>query len=112
MTHRITGQRGTDLRVLVVGAGIAGLGAARALRRRGLVADVVERAPAWTHSGVGIYLPGNAVRALRALGLESAVAERGSEIRHQRLCDHRGHLLADVAAILGSLDIVFGEVDR
>jgi NADH-quinone oxidoreductase subunit D len=28
--------------------------------------------------------------------------------------DHicRGHLLADVSAILGSLDIVFGEVDR
>jgi NADH-quinone oxidoreductase subunit D len=24
----------------------------------------------------------------------------------------RGHLLADVSAILGSLDIVFGEVDR
>jgi NADH-quinone oxidoreductase subunit D len=28
--------------------------------------------------------------------------------------DHltRGHMLADVSAILGSLDIVFGEVDR
>jgi NADH-quinone oxidoreductase subunit D len=28
--------------------------------------------------------------------------------------DHmtRGHMLADVTAILGSLDIVFGEVDR
>jgi NADH-quinone oxidoreductase subunit D len=24
----------------------------------------------------------------------------------------RGHLLADVAAIIGSLDIVFGEIDR
>jgi len=24
----------------------------------------------------------------------------------------QGHLLADVSAILGSLDIVFGEVDR
>jgi NADH-quinone oxidoreductase subunit D len=24
----------------------------------------------------------------------------------------RGHMLADVAAVLGSLDIVFGEVDR
>jgi 2-polyprenyl-6-methoxyphenol hydroxylase-like FAD-dependent oxidoreductase len=107
VTHRITGQRGTDLRVLVVGAGIAGLGAARALRRRGLVADVVERAPAWTHSGVGIYLPGNAVRALRALGLESAVAERGSEIRHQRLCDHRGRLLADI-----ELTALWGDVGR
>jgi NADH-quinone oxidoreductase subunit D len=25
---------------------------------------------------------------------------------------NRGHMIADVAAILGSLDIVFGEVDR
>jgi NADH-quinone oxidoreductase subunit D len=24
----------------------------------------------------------------------------------------RGHMLADISAILGSLDIVFGEVDR
>jgi NADH-quinone oxidoreductase subunit D len=33
---------------------------------------------------------------------------------HLEAMDHicRGHMLADVAAILGSLDIVFGEVDR
>ena len=24
----------------------------------------------------------------------------------------RGHMLADVSAVLGSLDIVFGEIDR
>jgi NADH-quinone oxidoreductase subunit D len=24
----------------------------------------------------------------------------------------RGHMLADVAAVIGSLDIVFGEIDR
>jgi len=68
----------------------------RAIRQRGLAADVVEREPAWTHDGAGIYLPGNAMRALRALGLESAVAERGSLIPYQRLCDHRGRLLADI----------------
>jgi 2-polyprenyl-6-methoxyphenol hydroxylase-like FAD-dependent oxidoreductase len=93
------------LRVLVVGAGVAGLGATRALRQRGLVADVVERAPVWPHTGAGIYLPGNAVRALRALGMESAVAERASLIPHQRLCDHRGRLLAeiDLAALWGDV---------
>ena len=91
----------------MVGAGIAGLGAARALRRRGLTADVVEREPAWTHTGAGIYLPGNAARALRALGLEAAVAERGSLITHQRLCDHRGRLLADI-----DLADLWGDVGR
>ena len=104
VTHATRGD-GVGLRILVVGAGIAGLGVARALRRRGIAADVVEREPAWTHAGAGIYLPGNAARALRALGLESAVAERGSLITHQRLCDHRGRLLADIdlAALWGDV---------
>ena len=33
---------------------------------------------------------------------------------HLQAMDHlcKGHMLADVAAILGSIDIVFGEVDR
>ena len=33
---------------------------------------------------------------------------------HLQAMDHlcKGHLLADVAAIIGSLDIVFGEIDR
>jgi 2-polyprenyl-6-methoxyphenol hydroxylase-like FAD-dependent oxidoreductase len=87
---------GAGLRMLVVGAGIGGLGAARALRQRGFAADVLEREPDWAHSGADIYLPGNAARALRTLGLESAVAERASPISHQRLCDHRGRLLADI----------------
>jgi FAD-dependent urate hydroxylase len=93
------------LRVLVVGAGIAGLGAARALRQRGIVADVVERESALTHIGTGIYLPGNATRALRGLGLNSAVADRGSLIRRQLVCDHRGRLLADI-----DLASLWGEV--
>jgi NADH-quinone oxidoreductase subunit D len=39
---------------------------------------------------------------------------RAPGFAHLHAMDHmnRGHLLADVSAILGSLDIVFGEVDR
>ena len=39
---------------------------------------------------------------------------RAPGFAHLSAMDHlcRGHMLADVAAILGSLDIVFGEVDR
>jgi 2-polyprenyl-6-methoxyphenol hydroxylase-like FAD-dependent oxidoreductase len=93
-THPTGGSDG--LRILVAGAGIAGLGAARALRQHGFAVDVAEREPAWSHTGAGIYLPGNAVRALQVLGLESAVAERAALIPHQRLCDHRGRLLAEI----------------
>ena len=105
MTVTTRGSNGAGLRILVVGAGIAGLGAARALRQRGFAADVVERDLVWAHTGAGIYLPGNAARALRALGLHSAVAERAARIPHQRLCDHRGNLLADIdtAALWGDV---------
>lgn len=105
MTHSTDASHGADLRILVVGAGIAGLGAARAIRQRGLTAHVVERVPAWSHTGAGIYLPGNAARALRALGLESAVADRAALIAHQRISDHRGRLLADIdlAALWGDV---------
>ena len=57
-------------RLLVVGAGVAGLAAARKLTSAGFSAEVVERQPAWDEAGTGIYLPGNAFRALRALGLD------------------------------------------
>jgi FAD-dependent urate hydroxylase len=85
-----------DKRILVVGAGIAGLAVARALVRAGFEVEVVERERAWTETGTGVYLPGNAARALRMLSLEQAVLERAVVIPRQRLCDHRGRLLTDV----------------
>ena len=83
-------------RVLVVGGGIAGLALAPMLARTGVAVEVIEREPAWRHAGTGIYLPGNAVRALGVLGLEAAVASRAVEIARQRFCDHRGRLLFEV----------------
>jgi FAD-dependent urate hydroxylase len=89
------------VRVLVVGAGVAGLAAANALARAGFACELIEREPAWAHAGTGIYLPGNAARALRALGLEREVAERAVPIPKQRFSDAHGRLLfeADVAAL-------------
>jgi FAD-dependent urate hydroxylase len=83
-------------RVLIVGGGIAGLALAPMLARTGVAVDVIEREPAWRHAGTGVYLPGNAARALRALGLEAQVASRAVEIARQRFCDHRGRLLCEV----------------
>jgi 2-polyprenyl-6-methoxyphenol hydroxylase-like FAD-dependent oxidoreductase len=67
----------TDVRrVLVVGGGIGGLCTTIALRRAGFDVDVVEKNPAWDVYGVGIIQPGNALRALHALGLaDDAVAQ-------------------------------------
>jgi 2-polyprenyl-6-methoxyphenol hydroxylase-like FAD-dependent oxidoreductase len=86
----------THYRILIVGAGLAGLSLARALRQAGLAPQVIEREAGWGVAETGIYLPANGVRALRTLGLEGAVVARGTQIPRQRLLDHRGHLLADI----------------
>ncbi|MBU2670527.1 FAD-dependent monooxygenase [Actinoplanes bogorensis] len=89
------------LRILVVGAGIAGLAAARALRLAGFRPDVVEELPATMIPGAGIYLPGNASRALRQLGLDAPLRPLGDLIFRQVFLDARGRELfeMDVAAL-------------
>jgi 2-polyprenyl-6-methoxyphenol hydroxylase-like FAD-dependent oxidoreductase len=89
------------LRILVVGAGIAGLAAARALRVAGFRPDVVEELPATTVPQAGIYLPGNASRAMRQLGLDMPLRPLGDLIFRQVFQDSRGRELfeLDVAAL-------------
>ncbi|BBH66311.1 monooxygenase [Actinoplanes sp. OR16] len=89
------------LRILVVGAGIAGLSAARGLRVAGFRPEVVEALPATVVPGAGIYLPGNASRALRLLGLDVPLRPLGDLIFRQVFLDARGRQLfeMDVAAL-------------
>ncbi len=86
----------TGLRILLVGAGIAGLAAARTLTRAGYAVEVLDRAPAPDPAGAGLYLPANAGRALRALGRYDAVAARSATISRQRFCDEAGRLLTEI----------------
>lgn len=83
------------MRVLIVGAGIAGLSLGIALRRRGILATLVERASESSQEGAGLYLVGNATRALRALGLEDRLILAGRVIRTQGVFDQAGALLAE-----------------
>jgi FAD-dependent urate hydroxylase len=89
------------LRILVVGAGIAGLATARALRLAGFRPEVVEELPATMSPKAGIYLPGNASRALRHLGLDAPLRPLGDLIFRQVFLDARGRSLfeMDVAAL-------------
>jgi 2-polyprenyl-6-methoxyphenol hydroxylase-like FAD-dependent oxidoreductase len=87
------------MRVLVVGGGIGGLSTAIALRQRDVDVDVVEINPRWDVYGVGIIQPGNAIRALDALGLaERAVAE-GFAMKGSRYHDPFGNVVGDVPAL-------------
>ena len=92
-------------RILVVGAGMAGLALARALGRAGFGPELIEREAGWEAAGTGMYLPANGVRALGALGLGEAVAARAAPITHQRLLDDHGRLLAEI-----DLDWLWGDV--
>jgi 2-polyprenyl-6-methoxyphenol hydroxylase-like FAD-dependent oxidoreductase len=69
-THR-------ELRVAIVGAGIGGLTAAIALAQRGIDAQVYEQAREIKEVGAGIGLGPNAIKVLRALGIEASVKQRG-----------------------------------
>ena len=67
-------------RAVIAGAGIGGLTAAVALRRRGWDVTVAERAPALEPVGAGLGLGPNALHALDAIGLGDEV-RRFSAIR-------------------------------
>src|SRR5262245_28695986 len=66
-------------RIAIVGGGVGGLAAALALERRGAEIVVCEQSPALNEIGAGLNLSPNALKALRALGVEDAVIARGSE---------------------------------
>src|SRR5919204_5351324 len=92
----------SDVRkVLIVGAGIGGLGAGAALAQRGIETEIVEIKPEPNVYGVGINQPANSLRALQAIGVLDEVCAVGVEFDHWRLHDHRGELVVDVPSHLG-----------
>src|SRR5689334_14811203 len=82
------------MRVLIVGAGIAGLSLAIALERQGIRAQLIERSAGQVSEGAGIYLVGNATRALLALGVGERVILTGCPIRTQSIFSQSGRMLA------------------
>ena len=81
------------MRVLVAGGGIGGLTTALCLHEAGIDAVVYESAPAMRELGVGINLLPHAVRALSALGLQSALASTAIETRELAYYTKHGRLI-------------------
>lgn len=76
---------------LVLGAGIAGLAAATALRRFGAEVETLEQAPEIAEVGAGLQISPNGVRVLRALGIDPA--EAGDRAEAVELRDAAGRLV-------------------
>lgn len=73
----------SQLKVIVVGAGIAGSCVALALRQRGAQVTVLERSSQSIDAGAGLQIPSCATRVFRALGLGEqldAIASRPAQL--------------------------------
>lgn len=64
-------------KILIAGAGLGGLAAASFLMKEGHEVEIYEQARQLEEIGAGIQISANAMHALRALGLEAAIAKLG-----------------------------------
>lgn len=86
------------MRVLIVGAGIAGLAAACHLTQAGHEVEIFERSAELTEIGAGLQVSANAVHALSAIGLGEALRAIGHTPGNWRMRLHRtGETVATIA---------------
>lgn len=83
--------------ILIVGAGIAGVAAAKALELKGLQSEIAEKSLQAPIHGAAIFLLGNATRALGSLGILPEIEAHSYRILHQRIYDAGGSLLNEVS---------------
>ena len=81
------------MNILIVGGGIAGLSAAIALQGDGNDITIAETLDGWKPTGAGLHLPGNAVTALRDLGVDKDVADKSCAFPRLDYFDHRDRKL-------------------
>ncbi|MFD3563142.1 FAD-dependent oxidoreductase [Streptomyces sp. NPDC058686] len=78
------------MRMLVAGAGVSGLALALALQKRGIAAEVVDKFPEFRTPGTAVHLPGNAVRVLKLLGLQTELQKISHPVQRKMIFDHKG----------------------
>jgi len=83
-------------RVLIVGAGIAGLSASIALGQVGLEVELIEIQPEPSTDGTGIQQPVNAIRAFAALGVLDELRAQGWRLHHSAFYDQQGNLISRI----------------
>ena len=104
------------MRVIVIGAGIGGMTAAFALRRKGIDVEIFERARELTEAGAGISLWANALKALYQLGLREALDAHSFVSEEGALRTADGTILTrtsarEMAARIGLPVMVFHRAD-
>ena len=90
-----------NMRVLIIGGGVAGLTLVGCLKKRG-IADItlVERAPQFQNMGFLIGFWENGRRVMRYLGIDTITERKGYEIAKSVMLDKKGKLLKTVTLML------------
>jgi 2-polyprenyl-6-methoxyphenol hydroxylase-like FAD-dependent oxidoreductase len=83
------------MKAVIIGAGIAGLTTAIALRRAGIDVEIYEKVRELREVGAGISLWANAIRALDRLGLGQAVRDRAASPRRSALLRPNGSAIVE-----------------
>src|SRR6267142_930851 len=84
------------MRVLISGAGIAGLTVAYWLRRYGFTPTIIERAPSLLTGGYKIDVCGTALQVLRRMGIHDAVAAASTDMQGALLVDKDGKVINEM----------------
>ncbi len=84
---------GAEMRVLIVGGGVAGLALGGLLQQRGFKPTVVEKAPEYGEVGYVIVLWPSGSRVFKALGLYRKLLDIGLQFSSYNVADERGRVL-------------------
>lgn len=89
-----SGTQGTQ-RILIVGAGIAGLALARCFDKFNIQYLLIDKNPQLSSEGAGIALPANAVKALRHLDLHDQVLAHAHRVQKIIYTKPSGDILSE-----------------
>ena len=104
------------MKAIIIGAGIAGLTTAIALRKAGIDVEIYEKVSELREVGAGISLWANAIRALDYLGLGSAIRDRSVSYSRTAILRSDGQVIVEsplekMVALFGSAMIVLHRAD-
>nr|WP_281370310.1 NAD(P)/FAD-dependent oxidoreductase [Microbacterium pseudoresistens] len=104
MRAQIDAQTDDAVRILIVGAGMAGVTLAQLLRRRGIHPILVDRIDPAGHPGYMLALMPNTTGVFGELGVHDEYARRSVPLRRFRFRSHRGRALRtdDLGGLLAS----------
>lgn len=92
-------QEISQKKILIVGAGIAGLSLARQLKKLNIPFMIIERRNSLSTEGAGIALPANAMQALRYLELDNKIEQHAYQVHKIIYTDSKGNLLSEASLL-------------